>query len=58
MVLKTGPDRSVQPGTGVQSGPVLLKNQKSGKSDKKPETAGSTVKIVNRHGWTGFGPVH
>jgi hypothetical protein len=50
MVLKTGPDRPVQLGTGVQSGPVLLKNRKSRKSDQKPETADSTVKTANRHG--------
>uniref|UniRef100_A0A2N9G3T0 Uncharacterized protein n=1 Tax=Fagus sylvatica TaxID=28930 RepID=A0A2N9G3T0_FAGSY len=49
MVLKTGPDRPVQPGTGVQSGPILLKNRKSGKSDQKPKTAGSTMKTANRH---------
>ena len=60
MVLKTGSDRPVQPvqpGTGVQSGPVLLKNRKSEKSNQKPETVGSIVKTANRHGWTGFGPV-
>jgi class 3 adenylate cyclase len=53
MVLKTGPDRPVQPvqpETGVSSGPVLLKNRKSKKNDQKPETAGSTVKTANRHG--------
>jgi hypothetical protein len=60
MVLKTGPDRPVQPvqpQTGAQSGPVLQKNRKNGKIDQKPETAGSTGKTANRSGWTGFGPV-
>ena len=31
MVLKTGPDRPVrpiQPGTGIKSGPVIIKNRK------------------------------
>jgi hypothetical protein len=57
MVLKTGPDRPVQPGTGIQSGPVLLKNRKIKKIGQKPETAGSTIKTANRSGWTGFSPV-
>ena len=52
MVLTTGPDRPVQPvqsGTDVSSGPVLLKNQKFGKSNQKPKTTDSTLKTVNRH---------
>ena len=57
MVLKTGPDRPVQPGTGIQSGPVFWKNRKNEKIVQKPETAGSTVKTANRSGWTSFGPV-
>ena len=57
MVLKTGPDRSVQLGTGVLFGSVLQKNWKFRKSSQKPETDGSTVKTANRHGWTGYGPV-
>ena len=57
MVLKTGPDRPVQPGTGVQSGPVSWKNRKIRKMGQKPETASSTIKTANRSGWTGFGPV-
>ena len=57
MVLKTGPDRPVQPGTGTLSGPVLWKNRKFKKNRQKPETGGSTVKTANRSGWTGFGPV-
>ena len=57
MVLKTGPDRPVQPRTGVQSSPVRWKNRKIRKMGQKPETAGSTIKTANRSGWTGFGPV-
>jgi hypothetical protein len=50
MVLKTGPDWPVQPGTGVQLGPVLWKNRKNGKIGQKQETAGSTAKTANRSG--------
>ena len=57
MVLKTGPDRPVQPRTGVQSSPVRWKNRKIRKMGQKPETAGSTIKTANRSGWTSFGPV-
>ena len=57
MVLKTGPDRPVQLGTGVLFGSVLQKNWKFRKSSQKPETDGWTVKTANRHGWTGYGPV-
>ena len=57
MVLKTGSDRPVQPGTGVQSGPVRWKNWKIRKMGQKPETASSTIKTANRSGWTGFVPV-
>lgn len=28
IVLKIGPDRPVQPGTGLQSGPVMIENRK------------------------------
>ena len=41
IVLKTGPDqpiRPVQPGTGLQSGPVMTKNQKSSNNRRKPKT--------------------
>jgi hypothetical protein len=57
IVLKTGPDRPVQPETGVLSGSVLQKNRKFKKSSQKPEINGSTVKTANRHGWIGYGPV-
>ena len=50
MVLKTRPDRPVQPGTSAQSGSVLWKNRKNGKIGQKPKTTGSTIKIAN---WTG-----
>jgi hypothetical protein len=50
MVLKTGPDRPVQPRTSVQSGSVLWKNRKLGKNGQKPETDGLTVKTANRTG--------
>ena len=50
MVLKTGPDWPVQPGTGVQSGPVDWKNWKIRKMGQKPDTAGSTIKTANRSG--------
>jgi hypothetical protein len=53
MVLKTGPDRPVQPvqpRTGAQSGSVLWKNRKLGKNGQKPETGGLTVKTANRTG--------
>ena len=53
MVLKTEPNRSVQPRTGVLSSSVLWKNQKLGKNGQKPETEGSIVKIANQTGWTG-----
>jgi hypothetical protein len=49
MVLKTGPDRLVQLGTGVLSGLVLQKNGKFEKSSQKPKTDGSTGKTANRH---------
>ena len=57
MVLKIGPDRPVQPGTGVQSDLVLWKNRKIRKIGQKPETVSSTIKTANQSGWTGFGPV-
>ena len=57
MVLKTGPDRPVQPGTGALSGPVLWKNRKFRKIGQKPETGGSIIRTANRISWTGFGPV-
>jgi hypothetical protein len=47
MVLKTGPDWSVQLLTGVLSGSVLWKNQKFGKNGQKPKTDSSTVKTAN-----------
>ena len=40
MVLKIGPNRPVQPGTGAQSGSILLKNRNLRKNEKKPGTAG------------------
>ena len=55
MVLKTGPDRPVQPWTGIVSGPVLWKNRKFRKIGQKPEIGGSTIIIANRSDWTGFG---
>ena len=39
MVLKTGLDRPVQPGTGTLSGPVLWKNRKFKKISQKPKPA-------------------
>ena len=57
MVLKTEPDRLVQPRIGVLSGSVLWKNWRLGKNGQKPETSDSTVKTANRSSWTGFGPV-
>ena len=57
MVLKTGSDRPVQPGTSTLFGPVLQKNQKFRKNRQKPETGGLIVKIANRSGWIDFGPV-
>ena len=57
MVLKIGPNRLVQPGTGALSGPILWKNRKFRKIGQKLETGGSTVKTTNRSGWTSFGPV-
>ena len=57
MVLKTGSDRPVQPGTSTLFGPVLQKNQKFRKNRQKPKTGGLTVKTANRSGWTGFGPI-
>ena len=41
IVLKIGPDQSirpVQPGTGLQSGPVMIKNQKYIKNRKTVKT--------------------
>ena len=60
MVLKMGLDRpvqSVQLRTSALSRSVLWKNRKLGKSDKKPETGGSTVKTTNQSGWISFGPI-
>ena len=57
MVLKIGPNRPVQPGTGVLSGSILQKNRKLKKNSQKLETNDSTVKTANWHGWTGYGPV-
>ena len=48
--VQSGPDRPVQPETGVQSGPVLWKNRKIRKIDQKRKTAGSTIKTANRSG--------
>jgi hypothetical protein len=53
MVLKTGPDRPiqpVQPGTGVSPGPVLLKNRKFRKTIQKSETDGSIGITANWNG--------
>jgi hypothetical protein len=53
MVLKTGPDRPVQPvqpGTDVLSGPVLFENRKFRKNAQKPETDGSIGITANRNG--------
>ena len=57
MVLKTGPDRPVkpvQPGTGVWSGSVLLKNRKIRKSDQNLETGSSIGQIADRYSWTDY----
>lgn len=55
MVLKTRPDQLVQPGTRHQFGLIIIKNLKLRKKNEKSETAGSTGKIENWCGQTGFG---
>ena len=54
MVLKIGPDRSVQLGTGLQFGLVILQNRKLHKGIKNWEIAVSTGKTKNLDGLTGF----
>ena len=54
MVLKTGPDRPVQPWTSLYPGPVSWKNRKFKKYQKKSVTGGLIGVTGNRPDPTGF----
>ena len=54
MVLKTGPDRPVQPWTGLYTGPVMWKIQKFNKNQEKPVTGGLIGITGDRNDRTGY----